>query len=221
MLADKFQRFSKIVGQFPVMRRKATLLAMLYAICLGCSSGPPALRPPELDAQEAADKAIELYDGNGDGILSKDELKASPGLLAAMETYDTDGDKSISREEVAQRLQKFVDREAALTGLIATVRMDGKPIVGAKVSLIPEEFLGEGIKPASGTSQKRGACRVAIANEDLPEAQKGMRGIHYGTYRVEITHPDHDIPAKFNTETTLGYDTKPGSSSATFNVSSR
>lgn len=219
-----WHRFLRVVTSVPhgfALQRLTSLMLVLCCTIAGCSSGPPPLRPPELDAEASADKAMELYDENGDGNLSTTELQACPGLLASIKAHDLDGDKLISREEIAGRLQKFVDREAALTGLIATVRLDGRPIVGAKVSFIPESYLGEGIKPASGTSQKRGACRIAIAPEDLPAAQQGMRGIHYGTYRVEITHPDYDIPAKFNTETTLGYDTKPGSSSVTFNVTSR
>ena len=62
---------------------------------------------------------------------------------------------------------------------------------------------------------------MRIAEEDLPESQKGMVGIHNGTYRVEITHPEVSIPAKYNTETTLGFEPAGASIRATFELSSK
>ena len=31
-----------------------------------------------------------------------------------------------------------------------------------------------------------------------------MRGVYGGTYKIEITHPNVQVPAKYNTSTTLG-----------------
>jgi hypothetical protein len=188
---------------------------------IGCSGGPPALQPPELDPQGAASEAISLYDKNGDGVLSAEELKACPGLLVALKTYDKDEDGVISRDEIVARLRIFVDRKTALTGLVATVLLDNRPMVGATIRFVPEPYLGDGIKPAQGNAKKRGAAIMAVAPEDLPENQKKIRGLHYGTYRVEITHPEIEVPSKYNATTTLGFETQPGNPSVTFNLKSR
>ena len=43
-----------------------------------------------------------------------------------------------------------------------------------------------------------------------PPPRKGLIGIHYGTYKIVITHPSVQIPAKYNSQTTLGYETQRG-----------
>jgi hypothetical protein len=54
----------------------------------------------------------------------------------------------------------------------------------------------------------------------LPENVRTMKLLQYGTYKVRITHPKIQLPAKYNTETTLGYETKMGSPFATFALTS-
>ena len=203
--------------------RRICLLASCIVLfgLIGCSSGPSALKPPGLDPEYAAEQAIAQYDKDGDGALSLQELEACPGLLAAIEVYDQDGDEKISQEEIAKRLEIFVREGVTLARLAARVRLDNKPLGGATVKFIPESYLGDEIKTAIGTTRKGGSASMAVPDEDLPENQKGIRGIHPGTYRVEITHPEIDVPAKFNTNTTLGYETTPGNPYATFELQSR
>jgi hypothetical protein len=43
-----------------------------------------------------------------------------------------------------------------------------------------------------------------MAAEDRPKNAPNMPLVQPGIYRVEITHPSVKIPAKYNTETTLG-----------------
>ena len=164
---------------------------------------------------------MALYDKDGDQKLSESELQASPGLLMSINTYDTDGDQVISQEEITTRLQKFVEYGVALLRLSASVTLDGRPLGGATIRLVPEPYLGDELKAAIGTTRSKGSASMAVPDEDLPENQKGIRGIHAGTYRVEITHPEKTIPAKYNTETTLGYEATPGNPYATFNLKSR
>ena len=187
----------------------------------GCSGRPPALRPPDLDPESAAKVAIALYDKDGDGILSSTELEACPGMLESLTTYDRDSDEKISQEEIVQRLQRFVARGVSLSRVAASVRLDGGPLGGATIRFIPEQYLGDEIKRATGVTRRQGSATMAVAVEDLPENQKGIRGVHSGTYRVEITHPEISIPAKYNTETTLGYETKPGEPYVSFELKSR
>jgi len=188
---------------------------------LGCSGRPSDFVPPELDPESAAAEAIALYDKDGDGKLSKTELKACPGLLVSIGAYDKDGDEVISEDEIAQRLQKYVSEVVTLSRLSATVRLDNRPLVGATVRFIPETYLGEEIKESTGVTNKGGSASMAVADEELPENQKGIRGIHPGTYRVEITDPEGKVPAMFNTETTLGYETTPSSQYTSFDLKSR
>jgi len=200
---------------------RAISLALLGVLVAGCSSGPSALRPPELDPAAAAEEALSMYDTNQDGKLDSEELKSCPGLLAAIKSYDVDNDGMISQEEIAARLAKFVERGIALSRLSATVKLDKRPLAEATIRLVPEPYLGEEIMVATGTTRGRGSASMAVPDADLPENQKGIRGIHGGTYRVEITHPSVEIPEKYNTQTTLGYETTPGNPYVTFELRSR
>jgi len=197
------------------------ILTALNLVLAGCSSGPPALKPPKIDPQDSADGAMELYDKDGDGFLSAEELEACPGILFALKTYDQDGDGRVSRDEIAQRLQKLVDQRVAITRLVAKVRYKKRPLPGASVRFIPESYLGEAIKPAEGMTSAKGGAMIAVEDALLPENQRGKRAMQYGTFRVEITHPEVEIPAKYNTNTTLGYDTRPGNAYVTFDLKTR
>ena len=194
---------------------------VVFALACGCSGGPPALAPPGISPGDAADEALTLYDKDGSGDLSEEELQACPGILVAREVYDANGDGTISREEIEARLQKFVDSKVALTQLVAVVRLDKRPLEGATVRFIPEAFLGESIKEATGVTGKSGGAMMDVADSDLPGNQAGLVGIQFGTYRVEVTHPETMIPPRYNTDTTLGYDTQPGNISVAFDLKSR
>ena len=52
--------------------------------------------------------------------------------------------------------------------------------------------------------------------EKAPAALKNIKLIQYGTFKVRITHPTIKIPAKYNTDTTLGYETIPGQPTVSF-----
>jgi hypothetical protein len=86
-----------------------SLAAATGTLCLGgCGGADGGVTTPSINPSVAADKAIELYDKDGSGMLSETELAASPGLLAALDRYDKDGDRQISRAEIDERLQSIV-----------------------------------------------------------------------------------------------------------------
>ncbi|MEQ8616217.1 MAG: EF-hand domain-containing protein [Lacipirellulaceae bacterium] len=176
---------------------------------------------PDLDPADAAQQAVELYDKDDNQSLSKEELASCPGLLMSLKAYDLDSDESISEEEIKSRLKKLVEKAAALSRVTVTLKLNKKPLPGATIRFVPEPYLGEAIKSATGKTLKRGVASMAVADEELPDSQKGIRGIHPGTYRVEITHPEVEIPAKYNTNTTLGYETTPGNPYASFDLKSK
>lgn len=48
-----------------------------------------------------------------------------------------------------------------------------------------------------------------------------MRLSNIGTYKVRITHPTVNLPAKYNVNTTLGYESQLGSPVAKFDLSAK
>ena len=197
------------------------VLALLgFAGFAGCSRGPSALAPPKIAPESAAAEAMALYDADGDKKLSSAELESCPGMADGMKIYDQDNDGTISQAEIATRLQRFVNRQVALARLSVTVTLNKRPLGNALIRFVPEPYLGDEVKVATGTTRKRGSATMAVAQEELPKNQKGIRGVHSGTYRVEITHPDEEIPKRYNTETSLGYESTPGNPYASFNLKS-
>ena len=59
----------------------------------------------------------------------------------------------------------------------------------------------------SGTADKGGAGMLGWKLEDRPANAPPLPLAPPGLYRVEITHPDREIPAKFNSRSTLGLET--------------
>ena len=198
------------------IRRDASLAGLLCIVVplAGCSRGPAAVHLPDVDPSAASEQAIEMYDTNGDVQLSATELAACPGILAHIAAYDTDKNHSVSREEVEEQIVRLRASRTGLTSLRIRVRMNGKPLKGAKVKLVPEKYLGEEVKTAWGTTNARGSATMDVKDEDLPSSEAGLIGVHYGTYKVEVTHPNATIPAKYNTQTSLGYETEKGNPSS-------
>jgi EF hand len=205
-------------------RCRASGLLLVFELCLlsaGCNRGPAAVKPPYIDPVAASRQAIELYDTDHDGELSDQELAACPGILQHRDLYDLDHNGKVSRQEVEDRIRKLRSSRIGLTKLAVQVRLDGRPLVGADVKLIPEKYLGDDIKAAVGKTGGSGLAVMHIPDQDLPSSQHGLIGVHYGTYKVEITHPTVKIPPKYNTQTTLGYETERGNPSADFDLKSK
>ncbi|TWU22795.1 hypothetical protein [Bythopirellula polymerisocia] len=173
---------------------------------VGCNSRPTAIEPVEIDADQAGELAIEMHDKDGDGALSSSELQAVPGILNHLEKYDLDEDGMVSSQEITERIELWNDQAMGIRTLDVEVSMDNRPLSGASVRFVPETFLGDGPKPASGMTDSKGFAKISVAVDELPEdlRKARMRGIYGGTYKIEITHPSMNIPSKFNTATTLG-----------------
>jgi hypothetical protein len=188
--------------------RKTYLLATLAA-ALGCSSGPSRVQPPSIDADDAASQAMELYDKDSDGAINAAELEAAPGLKAAMATIDTNKDGSAQEEEIAARIESWAATGIGVVAITCTVTMDGKPLTDAKVVFEPEPYLGDALQVAEGVTSPLGSTTVSIpkANRPTPDTPPGAQ---LGIYRVRITKEGGSpIPAKYNTETTLGQQVAP------------
>ena len=184
----------------PLFVHKFSPLAVGVALVVsGCSGKPARIRPPDVDADAAADAALEQMDKNQDGQLDDAELGASPGLVYVKAAYDGDQNGSLSRDEVAAGLRRWTEGDAGAVVVSYIVQMDGRAFPGAQVRAVPEPFLGDAIKPATGDHGY-----LAVAPEDRPANAPNLPLILPGLYRIEITHPSRTVPAKYNSQTTLG-----------------
>lgn len=182
----------------------AVLVTMILAT--GCSSRPASIPVVDVDPSAASQRAIEIYDRNADGLLSSKELQAVPGILKRVSLYDTDGDGQVSASEIASRIGLWEKQRMGVRGLSVRVTLDRKPLAGAQIELIPEEYLGPNCKPAMGVTNERGVARMNIAAEDLPPlfVERNIRGVQGGVYRIKVTHSQRKIPVRYNNDSTLG-----------------
>lgn len=179
-------------------RSLLVVVSMLVCCVAGCGDGGESFPEVKLDPAEIAAAVMAEYDANTDGELSKSELKKCKGLemmtvgqsmLLPELRLDKDENGKISEEEFTQKFAEcFNDLRQ---GYSCTVVYRGQPLEGATVTLVPEPFMGSTVSQASGETDSQGNCSVS--------SDDGLSGAVPGIYRVEITHPDVKIPAKFNT----------------------
>ena len=179
-------------------------VSALIAPIAGCSSRPGRVASPDVDASAAAAAAMEQFDANSNGDLNSDELAACPALAHALPRYDSDGDKSLDVAEIEAGIARWAESELGATPLTFRVQLDGRPLDGAKVKLVPEGFLKGSIQPAAGEAGRGGHGMLGMSPEDRPDNAPNMPLVQPGLYSVEITHSSKRIPAKYNTSTMLG-----------------
>ena len=189
----------------PAWLWRRLLLGTCFAVLtFGCGGGD---RPPNLSPEDAAKQAMAEYDKNGDGFLDAKELEHCPALKAALSTLDTNRDGKISAEEIAARLTFFKERNVGLFQPPCTVQLNGKPLEGATVTLVPEKFLVPAIKPAKGVSDRDGQVTLH------PDGEERL-GTSWGYFRIEVSKKDgggkETLPARYNTQTVLGHEVAPG-----------
>jgi len=169
---------------------KFVLAAGGLAIIASCSKSPSRVEMVDIDPDDAAAQAINTYDTNKDRKLTDDELRAVPGILKWKQHYDTDGDSAVSEEEIVARIEKWQRDQLAFRRLSAKVEIDGRPVKGVEVVFTPESYLGSGVKPARGITNRRGFATLSVSKEDMPEAIKArgiaISGVYPGTYRIEL-----------------------------------
>jgi hypothetical protein len=175
---------------------------LLVLSCLAGCSRYARIYPPQIDASRAAAAAIKQYDSDGDGILSASELERAPGLRASL--CDTNKDGRITADEIVERINKYQSDRVGLISFEVHVTLNDKPLQGATVKFIPEEFLSEWIQPGSGTTDANGLAFIGMDPSLLRQDLKSMPLMHCGIYRIEVTHPQFEVPAQYNTNTILG-----------------
>jgi len=175
------------------------------ALCFsGCAGQPAAVAPPQIDAPAAARRLLAALDEDGDGQLSPAEAAGSPGIEKMYARYDTDGDHRLSEDEIAARFRTWSADGAGVMKVGCLVTLDGRRLAGAKVVFEPERCFGDALISAGGATGTQGQCNISVDPAAWPESLARVRGVQPGLYRVRITHPETEIPARYNTATTLG-----------------
>jgi hypothetical protein len=175
------------------------VLALGLVLCAGCT-GRLARLPMHGIASDAGAKAIEMYDTNKDGKISGPELDKCPALKASLPRIDLAGDGSVTADKITARINRWKEDKLSELPVHFTVLRNGSPLVGAEVKLVPEKFLGEDVKAGVGTTDRTGGVVIGVPTSD-PGQRPHMAP---GFYRVEITKAGDNIPARYNTQTTLG-----------------
>jgi hypothetical protein len=202
--------------------RSGISIAMIGALAslpllAGCAKPGQVSVSPEA----AAGKAISLYDANNDGAIDAEEGASCPPLASSIRSYDADGDGRLTSEEIANRLKQLFDSSSNLAEVSLTVTLEGRPLSGATVRLRPVDFLAGAIPPAEGETDDAGVASPTIGDERLPEDFRGLPLVQHGLYYVEITHPERQLPGRYNTATELALVVDPSSregSSARFDL---
>ena len=192
-------------GKWPMRRtRQSGLLLLTGLLCVGCSRFPKAPDKPTFKPGQAAAQAMEDYDKDGNGSIDAEEAKAAPGLLAALEKgkIDKNGDGSLDEKEIAERVQYFKTARTTIISGEMQVTYKGRPLTGATVTFTPESFLGDAFTASEGVTNEQGRTTMTGVDSLFP-------GIYLGFYRVTFSKEKggkESLPAKFNTETTVGYE---------------
>jgi hypothetical protein len=172
----------------------------------GCSFAPSRVEVPQIDPAQAAAAAIEQYDSDGDQNISQSEALACPALTGSFKLYDADHNGMVSEAEVESRLDAMLGSGIGRMPCMCVVYAgdSDRPIEGARVRVVPEPFLAEAIQTGEGVTNRSG-----IAKPVTVDAPPGLPGIEFGLYRVQVTHDRLKIPARYNTETELGFELSP------------
>ena len=186
-------------------------ICVILCVVAGCNRGPGTISPPDVDASSAAAGAVELYDKNADGQLSKDEWSASPALVAVAPSYDKSGDGTLSVDEISAGIAAWEQSGVGAGTVPFIVRWNGRPLAGATVRLCYSALFGGRRESRFGRDRRRAAqASSSLAAEDRPRNAPNIPLMQPGLYHVEITHPSTKIPAKYNTQTTLGIEITSG-----------
>lgn len=206
----------------------AVSATLSLCVLAGCDRKPQRAEVPPHNPSSVASAAMAKYDANSDGAIAGDELQKAPALVdhpdLTVKLIDKDNDGRITADEIQSRVQTWLDSKVGIMSFHCNVKLDGKPLEGATVVFEPEEFHAGAINEASGTTGVDGTAVLAVAKEKLPSHLQDISGMQTGFYKVRITHPSASIPAKYNTDTTLGQEVSSdavGSVNVLFDLKSR
>ena len=114
-------------------------------------------------------------------------LERAPGLKAALLRVPHDPQGHIAAGDIETRIAAWKQSGLARTLVWCLITKNGKPLAGAVVTFVPEEFLGPEVKPGRGVTDAKGCAAISIEGANPP-------GMSCGFYRVEVTKPGENIP---------------------------
>jgi len=197
---------------------RAIPVLILAAGCSSSSTTPEVHSQASYDPDALTAAAFAEYDRDKNGTLEKAEIDACPALKGAITGIDTNRDGKISTDELRARYASYAAANTATVSVVVTVTLDGAPLPDATVLFVPEKFMESIIKETSGKTGADGTISTFTSDG------KQFVGIQPGMYRVRVTHEGGKvIPAKYNTQTTLGVEVfgGRGSPALTFALTSR
>lgn len=208
----RYSRVSPFPPLRPVLGR--WFVVGLLLVGLGCSKGAGPAGAGSAGAGSAgaarispsatASQVLAEYDTNKDGALDAKELQACPALRDAVSRLDMNGDARVSADELTTRFTLHQQYEPLV--LSVQVTLDGAPLDGATVTLVPEKFMGDSFKSFSAVTEASG-----IGTWKSSEGNKV--GLPLGYYRVEVSKKNATgqevIPAKYNAKSILGQEVAP------------
>ncbi len=178
------------------------VLGGLAVAIAGCwNRGPARVLPPSIDATAAGEEAIKMYDTNHDGKISGAELDKCPAVKSAIARIDLSGKGEVTAEMITARIRKWQESLLGKMSLGCRITRNGSPLRGATVTFVPEKFLGPNVKPATGKTDANGMAMLTVApTNTAPGAPREHPGVAPGFYRIVVTAPGGNIPAKYSTE---------------------
>jgi len=178
-----------------------TFLASALVLNPGCTRRICDGIQPKIDSKRAGLAALAQFDSNKDGKIDADELEKCPGLKAALPLLDPDGHGYVTADAITKRIKQWQDSKIGKMPIACIVMHHGKPLEGAEIRFVPEKFLGDIVPIALGETNQVGKANVSVPTGGHPDDKLGVPP---GFYCVEITKSGVNIPAKYNSKTTLG-----------------
>ncbi len=193
------------------MDLRILLASVFLAIAVaGCFGRPARVKPPHISAASAGAAAVADYDMDGDGAIAESELERAVPLKSSLDSVDTNQDGKLTAEEIAGRIEAWQKTRVGVQVLFSRVTLDGQPLDGATVTLVPAPFLGDNVKPATGVTGSTGMALLTI--DEQYRVAPDVKGAQCGWYLVRITKQQDGqemLDARYNSETTLGCEVAP------------
>jgi hypothetical protein len=171
-----------------------TLVLSSLLVVVGCTGRPSRISPPKVKPAQAAADAMAMYDTNKDGKISGDEFAQCTSLKAIAQNGE------VTQDRIAAVVAGWQQSRIGRLSISVCLRHNNSPLGNATVKLVPEKFMGTDILTITAkTDAANGAIALSVPTKGPEEPQ----GVSPGFYRLEVTKDGDNIPAKYNTETTL------------------
>jgi hypothetical protein len=197
MVSCKFHRVRSVMLKKLLVSFSCFAAMVSFVGCGGSTPGGISFNPAQ-----SAKLAMEDYDENGDGLIDFAEADKCPAIKVAFKRIDSDGNESISYTELRTRIEYFITADSTIISGEVEIKKGSEALKGAVVTFTPERFMGNLIKASKGVTDADGIAYMSGQESSFP-------GIYLGYYRVQVSKIEdgqETIDAKYNTETTIGYE---------------